>query len=60
MMMTREIFEAIIGEKFSDEPVSEETLREIERLRPSAARSSTPSGSRTRYGFPGSRKFKMG
>jgi hypothetical protein len=32
-MMTREIFEAIIGEKFSDDPVSEETLREIERLR---------------------------
>lgn len=33
MMMTLEIFEAIIGEKFSDEPVSKETLREIERLR---------------------------
>jgi len=33
MMMTREIFEEIIGEKFSDEPASKETLREIERLR---------------------------
>jgi hypothetical protein len=33
MLMTRGIFEAMIGEKFSDEPVSEETLREIERLR---------------------------
>lgn len=33
MMMTREIMEAMLGEKFGDEPASEETLREIERLR---------------------------
>jgi hypothetical protein len=33
MMMTREVFEALVGEKFSDEPVSEETLSEIESLR---------------------------
>jgi hypothetical protein len=33
MMMTREIMEMMIGERFGDEPVSDETLREIETLR---------------------------
>ena len=33
MMMTREIMEAILGERFGDEPVTADTLREIERLR---------------------------
>jgi hypothetical protein len=33
MMMMQEIFEALFGEKFSDEPVSEQTLCEIDSLR---------------------------
>jgi hypothetical protein len=33
MMMTREIMETLIGEKISDAPVSDETLRKIEELR---------------------------
>ena len=57
-MMTRELFEAIIGEKFSDEPVSE-TLREIERLRAIGRALLDVIRLRTRSDFPGSGKSRM-
>lgn len=52
MMMTRELFEEIIGEKLSDEPVSDETLREIERLRAIGRKLLDTIGAQNEIQFP--------